>query len=375
MQDRRVARARAAARRPPRARAAAGSPPRECSPPSRRRSRAGRGRGRRRAAGCGGTRAAGRAAPPSRSVRVRRARAACLSGRRRWSRRSRCQGDIAYSYAAARTQPAGSRSTATSGQRCHARWKARSTDSWARARRPVSRYAWRTRPGAAVRVQRVEGLGAGWTGRGSPGVVSAGVLAAGSCRARSRPAPARSRRGSSPAPCRPGPAVPGRRRLSARGRPPAPGSAVGRRALGVGSPVLGPGRSAPGASFGCPSEPWRAALRSGGSVAAPRPRLPEEGLAPMPGLFRSGAGRRSRFRFRAGSRVRVRSVSSLAYTYACARGGRAARSPRTGSVAFVTPTGGAISCSLIDFASRSLRRSLGTGQRSARTGACPCSGS
>jgi succinyl-CoA synthetase alpha subunit len=43
------------------------------------------------------------------------------------------------SYVAARTHPAGSRSTATSGQRCHASWKARCTDSRANSRRPVSR--------------------------------------------------------------------------------------------------------------------------------------------------------------------------------------------------------------------------------------------
>ncbi|WP_413093705.1 hypothetical protein [Streptomyces nitrosporeus] len=49
------------------------------------------------------------------------------SGRRRPSL-SRRQGDIAYSYATARTHPAGSRSLATSGQRAHATWKARSTD-------------------------------------------------------------------------------------------------------------------------------------------------------------------------------------------------------------------------------------------------------
>ncbi len=73
--------------------------------------------------------------------RARRAGSSGSGSGRRWARRTRFQGDIAYSYAAARTQPAGSRSRATSGQRCQASWKARSTASLASSRRPVSTYA------------------------------------------------------------------------------------------------------------------------------------------------------------------------------------------------------------------------------------------
>nr|BAA75486.1 regulator protein [Streptomyces fradiae] len=96
---------------------------------------------------------------PSQSSTVRRysggssSRARCTGsaggppGRR--GRRNHRQGASACSKARDRTQPTGSGSWKTSGQCSHARWKACSTESKASPRRPVSRYTWWIRAGAA----------------------------------------------------------------------------------------------------------------------------------------------------------------------------------------------------------------------------------
>ncbi|MFJ2957238.1 hypothetical protein [Streptomyces sp. NPDC087270] len=63
----------------------------------------------------------------------------------------RCQGASAWSYAAARSQPTGSLSRATSGHRCQARSYAYATDLRAWDASPVSRSTWRNRAPAACR--------------------------------------------------------------------------------------------------------------------------------------------------------------------------------------------------------------------------------